>query len=269
MNPLITVVVPCLNHGRYLDAALQSVFEQNLPVEVMVADGGSADESVAILGHWSPKLKWWRSGTDSGQAWAINEGIRQGSAPYVCWLNADDIILPGGLLQLLDELVKNAQAPAAYGKCWTLNSVGEKTMPYLTTPFWSWLLARYCFIAQPATLIRRDAWEAVGGLDEKFHMCMDYDLWWRLHRYGGKFAYVREFVAGTRAHAETKTASKRKEHYLEAMQVVKRYTGHVPLKWILLWPIMVTARAHIFAWRNKYAKTVEFNKSKTDMESKH
>lgn len=268
MNPLITVVIPCLNHGRFLDAALQSVFAENLPVEVMVVDGGSTDETAAVLERWSPQLKWWRSGADSGQAWAINEGIKQGTAPYVCWLNADDIVLPGGLPRLLEELDKNPQAPAAYGKCWTLNSAGEKTVPYLTTPFWPWLLARYCFIAQPATLIRRVAWEAVGGLDEKLHMCMDYDLWWRLFRYGGKFVYVREFVAGTRAHAETKTASKRKEHYLEAMQVVRCHTGHVPLKWYLSWPIMVTSRAWLFAWRNKPVKAAGCGKSKTDTEAR-
>jgi GT2 family glycosyltransferase len=50
-------------------------------------------------------------------------------------------------------------------------------------------------ISQPATLIRRTAWEKVGGLDESLHMAMDYDLWWRLFRSGGPLGYVETDVA--------------------------------------------------------------------------
>jgi len=88
--PLVTIAVPSCNQGRFLDDALTSIFEQQLPVEVFVMDGGSTDNSIEIIRKWEGQLAGWRSHKDGGQAAAINEGIALGRAPYVCWLNSDD-----------------------------------------------------------------------------------------------------------------------------------------------------------------------------------
>ena len=242
---MVTIAIPSLNQGQFLNTALESIFSQDLPVEVVVLDGGSIDGSVEVIRKWEKKLLFWRSAPDGGQSAAINEGIQRGASPFVCWLNADNSLLPGGLKALLEALRQSPECPAAYGKCWTINEKGERILPFLTVPFSPWLLSNYCFIAQPATLVRRSAWEAVGGLDESLHMALDYDLWWRLYRYGGAFRYTHRFVALTRMHHETKTTRRRAEHYLEAMQVVRRHTGKVPLKWYAWWPLMVTLRSFL------------------------
>ncbi|MBU0908018.1 MAG: glycosyltransferase [Proteobacteria bacterium] len=239
-HPLVSVAVPSYNQGKFLEKALNSIFLQDIPHEILVADGGSSDGSLAILQQWSPRLSWWRSHTDKGQASAINEAVSIGSAPYVCWLNSDDLLMPGALAALLESLEKHRDSPAVYGKCWLLKPDGTKAMPYFTSSFSEWMLARRCFIAQPATLIRRSAWDAVGGLDESLHMCLDYDLWWKLYKYGGPLNYLAKEVAATRMHAETKTSSRRADHYREAMSVVRKHYGSVPLKWYIAWPLMVT-----------------------------
>ena len=239
-SPLVTIAVPSFNQGQFLNDALRSIFSQDVPVEVFVLDGGSTDTSLAIIRNWEDRLAGWRSGRDRGQAAAINEGIAKGAAPYVCWLNSDDFFLPGGLKALLDVFEKkNSDSPVIYGRAWNVDSKGEKLRPYWTAPFSRQHLANRCFISQPATLIRRQAWEQVGGLDEDLRMAMDYDIWWRLYQQLGSFQYVEIFVAANRRHDETKTTKNRKEHYQEAMRVVKRYHGRVPLKWYLAWPVMV------------------------------
>lgn len=86
--PLVTIAVPSFNQGPFLDDALASIFQQKIPVEVYVLDGGSSDNSLEIIRKWELRLAGWRSHADDGQAAAINEGIAQGSAPYVCWLNS-------------------------------------------------------------------------------------------------------------------------------------------------------------------------------------
>lgn len=212
---------------------MTSIFSQELPLEVYVVDGGSTDNSLEIIKKWEPRLAGWRSHLDSGQSAAINEAIALGTAPYVCWLNSDDLFYPDGLQKLLQSIQEKKKAPFVYGRCWTINEVGKKTIPYLTMPFWPRLFANFCFIAQPATLIRRKAWEAVGGLDESMQMAFDYDLWWRLFNLSNAPLYNKEFVAATRSHAETKTANNMSLHYQESMAVVQRNWGSVPVKWRL------------------------------------
>lgn len=88
-------------------------------------------------------------------------------------------------------------------------------------------------------MIRRSAWEAVGGVDAKLHMAMDYDLWWRLFKSAGPLHFVDDFVAVNREHEDTKTKTQRRRHYREAMAVVHRHYGSVPLKWWLAQPYAV------------------------------
>jgi len=244
-EPLVTVAIPNLNHGRYLGEALESIFNQEVPVEVVVMDGGSRDNSLSVIEQWKERLLGWRHGQDEGQAQAINEGLSLGRAPYVCWLNSDDRFLPGGLKCLLGNLSDRKDAVVAYGRCWTLTENGRRFFPYVTAPFRSWILKNYCFIGQPATLIRRTAWETVGGLDHTLRMALDYDLWWRLYRRFGPFLYIRRFVAGSRIHRDTKTSRNRREHYDEARRILIDHTGGVPVKWRLTYPLMVDLRLAI------------------------
>lgn len=243
MRPLVTVAVPSFNQGEFLDQALASIFSQNVPVEVFVADGGSTDNSLDVIRRWAPRLLGWRSYPDSGQASAINEGIKHGAAPYVCWLNSDDWLLEGGLSRLLLALDGQPVATAmAYGKARdAVHATGYQRDAFVR-PFDAHRMAVRCLISQPATLIRRSAWEAVGGVDESLHLALDYDLWWRLYKSFGRPLFVDSVVAVNREHGGTKTQSLRQQHYNEAIQVVRQHYGRVPLKWWVAQPYAVWFR---------------------------
>lgn len=238
-EPVVTVAVPSFNQGQFLEQALSSIFDQGVPVETFVLDGGSTDNSLDVIHRWEHRLAGWRSYRDDGQASAINEGVARGSAPFVCWLNSDDWFLPGGLRMLLNALQESPLAPAVYGKAWNVREKDGARHPVWTEPFSVRRLATRCIISQPATLVRRTAWQAVNGLDENLHMVMDYDLWWRLHSYGGALRYVEEFVAVNREHELTKTSSQRQRHYREAIATVRKHYGRVPLKWWIAQPYAV------------------------------
>jgi glycosyltransferase involved in cell wall biosynthesis len=237
--PLVTIALPSFNQGRFLDAALSSIFQHEVPLEVFVVDGGSVDNSLDVIRQWEHRLAGWRSHLDDGQAAAINEGIAQGQAPYVCWLNSDDWFLADGLAKLLGVLEAHPEASAVYGRSWNVVHESGKRYPVWVEPFSERRMALRCIISQPATLIRRTAWEAVGGLDARLHMAMDYDLWWRLHRQAGPLLFIDDFVAVNREHADTKTRTQRRRHYQEAILVVRKNYGRVPLKWWLAQPYAV------------------------------
>jgi glycosyltransferase involved in cell wall biosynthesis len=239
--PQVTVVVPSFNQGAYLADALASIAAQDVATEIIVMDGGSTDGSVKILEAWSERLAYWRSAPDSGQGAAINEGIARGRAPFVAWLNSDDLLEPGGLSALIDALEGAPHAPAAYGRVDDLE--GQRRKSLWVEPFDEGRLALRNIVSQPGTLIRRSCWEAVGGVDPALFLAMDYDLWWRLFRRFGPLAYADRLVAVNRVHGATKTRNNRAAHYREAIAVVRRNHGRVPLKWWLYQPYAVWWKA--------------------------
>jgi GT2 family glycosyltransferase len=241
--PLVTIAVPSYNQGRFLEQALTSILQQDLPVEVFVADAGSTDESIDVIKQFEGRIAGWRSHPDRGQAAAINEGVARGSAPYVGWLNSDDVLVGGGLKRLVDVLERQPSAPAAYGKVWNDVETTGARRPVWVEPFSERRLAVRCIVSQPGTLVRRSAWEAVGGLDDTLRMAIDYDLWWRLYKKFAPLEFVDDFIAINRDHADTKTNTQRRLHYREAMAIVRRYHGRVPLKWWLAQPYAVWLKA--------------------------
>jgi GT2 family glycosyltransferase len=241
--PVVTIAVPSYNQGRFLDAALASIFAQDVAAEVFVLDGGSTDGSLDVIKQYADRLAGWRSHPDGGQAAAINEGVARGTAPYVGWLNSDDTLLVGGLKLLVEALERAPHAPAAYGRVWNYVEQTGVQKPIWVEPFSERRLALRCIVSQPGTLIRRAAWESVGGLNRDLRMALDYDLWWRLYKQFAPLAFVDDFVALNRDHAETKTNTQRVRHYREAMAVVRKYHGRVPLKWWLAQPYAVWLKA--------------------------
>jgi GT2 family glycosyltransferase len=242
-KPLVTIAVPSFNQGHFLEYALQSIFQQNVPVEVFVVDAGSVDFSLYVINKWKDKLAGWRSYTDDGQAAAINEGIALGTAPYVCWINSDDWFLSGGLSRLIRGIEQYPDVPAVYGRAWNILHKNGKQYPTWVEPFDEHRLAKRCIISQPATLIRRSAWEAIGGLDATLHMALDYDLWWRLFRKFGALQFIDNFIAMNRIHNNTKTNTEPRLHYQEAMNIVNKYYGSVPIKWRLAQPYNILLKA--------------------------
>ena len=106
--PRISVVVPSFNQGHFLPEALESIFRQDYPnLEVVVMDGGSTDDSVAVIQSYAHRIHYWQSQKDEGQSAAINEGMRHCSGDLVAWLNSDDLYWGNALWS-----IANASTPS-------------------------------------------------------------------------------------------------------------------------------------------------------------
>src|SRR2546422_10203685 len=100
--PLVTVVTPSYNQGRFIRETIESVLSQDYPhIEYMVIDGGSTDETLSILNSYEHRF-FWVSEPDRGQAHAINKGWQRAKGDVLAWLNSDDIYLPGAIAKAVE-----------------------------------------------------------------------------------------------------------------------------------------------------------------------
>jgi len=94
-QPLVSIVTPSFNSAPFLRECIESVLAQDYPnIEYIVMDGGSTDETPAILAQYRDRINRIHPAPDFGQAQAVNRGLASTSGEIVACLNADDAYLP-------------------------------------------------------------------------------------------------------------------------------------------------------------------------------
>jgi glycosyltransferase involved in cell wall biosynthesis len=224
--PLVSVIVPSYNQGRFLDEALRSIFDQEYPrTEVIVQDGGSSDESVDVIRRYQDRLGRWRSQPDGGQAAAIQEGVAQARGDLVAWLNSDDYYCEDALWRVARAWLRQPGLGLYVGN-------GLRLRDGSLQPFCRRHLALdrralregLDYVLQPATFFSREAWNAVGGLDPALRYCMDWDVILRIAR-EHRAVLIDDFLAVSREHEDTKTAGGGWERADEIVRMTARHSG--------------------------------------------
>lgn len=269
MTPKVGIVVPSYNQGKYLEKALKSIVEnmKYADIALVVMDGGSSDDSVEIIRKYEQYIRFWKSAKDEGQASAVNEGMKLlDDCKYVMWLNSDDEYNDEKSVMEIVEFAEQTGYKVCYGKSYFIDESGNKTGTYGTIPYEEKQLRRECFLSQPSVLVLKSAWDEENGLDGRLQMCMDYELWIRLSkRY--QFGYLESYVGNTRMYGETKTSQMKLVHLCEAICILDKQYGKVPLNWIYeLWRYgkddrpagfcsVKLALGYLFFRRKKYIET--------------
>jgi glycosyltransferase involved in cell wall biosynthesis len=258
----VSVITPCYNGAPYLQQTLQSVVSQTTPpLEVIVIDDGSTDDSAKIAEAFGPPVRVLRQ-ANQGESVARNRGIAEARGTHVLFLDADDLLAPHALEKLTSALDGIPNAVALMCVAWFTEDptrpigaiktpIHRRFLPAIISenfaPPHSWLT--------PIEMIRR-----AGGFAEHLRWFEDWDLWWRVGLLDPAIVPVDYVGALYRQHARsqlatTKMADRTRGHamLMERMaaailadpSLTERYGD--TLFWNC-WTALIRAHRHRVAW---------------------
>jgi glycosyltransferase involved in cell wall biosynthesis len=225
--PLVSIITPSFNQGRFLRRTIESVLGQDYPnIEYIIIDGGSTDGSVEIMESYGKRLTW-ISEPDRGQAHAINKGISRSKGTIISYLNSDDTLCRNAISVVVDHFMRHPQTDLLYGKGNYIDENDAVTGSYPTADYSVGRLMVDCCICQPAAFWTNSITRRVGLFDEQLQFVMDYDYWLRIEKADRIIEHIPVFLGNTRIYPETKTASKRAEIFEEIFQTTRKHGGYV------------------------------------------
>ncbi len=208
VSPRVSVVIPAYQAEAFLGETLAALQAQTLADwEAWVVDDGSTDGTAALtqaLARTDGRIHLLQQ-PNQGPAAARNLGLNRCQAPYVLFLDSDDLLLPHALASLTAILDADPQAMAVYGRYQIFGTGIEPQAPAFNTTG-TFLHRMLACVPQglhiSAFLVRRPAVEAIGGWDAGLVVCEDWDLWVRLVQcYPDGIRAVAKPVVRIRRHA--------------------------------------------------------------------
>ena len=249
LTPTVSIVTPSFDQAPYIGDTLESVLGQTgVRIEYLVLDGGSRDGTAERIRTVADRLAYFRSAPDEGQAAAINEGFRRSTGDVMCWLNSDDMLMPGALAFAANTL-DPSQPELVFGNCFHIyeGKAEVSGSDVLSTARRDDL--RYGdYVVQPAAFWTRRLWEQVGPLDETLTWAFDWEWFIRAQRVAVRFEAVNRYLAIYRKHDTHKTGAGGDQRELEIAEVLRRHAGdEAALASIELWD----KRAQVELWNHR------------------
>ena len=182
-KPLVSVIIPTYNRGWIVKEAIDSVLDQDFTdYELIVVDDGSDDNTPEILAGYGGAITILHQ-SNKGVSSARNCGVAAASGQLIAFLDSDDLWLPGKLSTQVkffkdhpDAVINQTQ------ERWIRK--GVRVNPKQRHHKFSGMIFEHslalCLVSPSAVMIKKSLFDEVGGFDEQFPACEDYDLWLRV-----------------------------------------------------------------------------------------
>jgi glycosyltransferase involved in cell wall biosynthesis len=209
--PLVSVIMPAYNAERYVLEAVRSVLDQDYqPVEIVLIDDGSTDNTVELVRREAPQARIIQQ-ANSGVAAARNTGLQGARGELLCFLDADDGWFPGKLRAQVDYLQRHPQVGLVFHRwgVWKPDEQGvyhpptEWPVPIASEidPAQSgWIypqLLLNCIVHTSTVMMRREVFEKIGFFETTLINGEDYHYWLRvsrkyeMHQLAGIYSFYR------------------------------------------------------------------------------
>lgn len=241
-NPLVSIIICTHNRAGMIRETIESVSMQHYdPVEIIIIDDGSTDNTMEILAAYKGKIRFYRQ-ENRGFSAALNAGCKKmARGEYIAINDDDDLMLPDRISVLYSALRSFPRAVLAVGDAEMMDARGNRTGNGINSDiefkqdgpvlmedgykaiFWPLIRPTTC-----ATLFKRSDGERAGWFDEGFRRSTDTDFFGRLAKLG-PVVYVPTVVACFRRGHESMWSNNIKNNILCEYNNFKLYEKHLGL----------------------------------------
>lgn len=235
MAPAVSILMSVYNGDVYLAEAMDSVLAQTFTdFELIVVDDGSTDRSPTMLADYAKRDARVCVVTqkNAGLTAALNHAAKLAAAPLLARMDPDDVALPQRLAKQVAYLAGHPHVTLLGTRVMLIDPYGtvyqhpqhalvheELDTKLMEGEGWA--------IVHPAAMMRRDAFENVGGYDERFRTSQDFDLWLRMAE-TGRLANLAEPLLKYRQHlgsANFAKAEQQKKLKVQILNEARRRRG--------------------------------------------
>ena len=205
----VSIVTLSFNQGRFLETAIQSVTGQDgVDLDYILVDPGSTDDSRAIIERYREKMGAAVLERDNGPADGLNKGFAQATGDIFGFLNADDVLTPGSLAEVVQAFHDHPEADVISGHGHLIDLDGNMIRRTYSDRYSLWgYIHGGVVLLQQSTFFRRRALEVAGGFNIANRTCWDGELWLDMALAGRRFHRVNKFWSAFRVYDGSITGS--------------------------------------------------------------
>lgn len=245
-QPLVSIIIPCYNHERFVQDCIQSVINQNYGnIELIIIDDGSKDNSVKAVEELITECEnrftrfEFRSRPNKGLSATLNEGLEWIEGKYVSCIASDDMLIAHKTAVQVNYLERNPNAVATFGGVKYININNEITganYPLKRTYSFRDIILHEHNILAPTQMLRTKTIRDVGGYKDGI-LIEDWYMWLKLSSVG-EIHCQRKILSLYRKHSNNTTKNielmhKGRLHVLEHFKSSEYYLLALnQLKWI-------------------------------------
>jgi glycosyltransferase involved in cell wall biosynthesis len=201
----VSIVTISFNQGPFLEACIRSVLEQDYSeIEYIVVDAGSIDGSRDIISRYVDRIAKVVLEQDAGPADGLNKGFALATGDIFGFVNADDVLLPGAVSNIVAAFRAHPSADVIYGHGLELDARGDLIQRVWSTP---WNLKAHAYrtavTVQPSTFFSSKCFRSSQGFNVQNRTCWDAEFFVDLAMQGARFEAVQEFIGAYRMYPGT------------------------------------------------------------------
>ncbi|QLC73531.1 glycosyltransferase [Pseudomonas sp. LPB0260] len=207
-KPLVSVIIACYNHAKYIEQSIRSVLAQTYPnIELLVVDDGSSDDSPLIIQRLQAEYGFdFRVQANQGLSKTLNEAIGRSSGVFIAPFGSDDVMLPERIAIQVAYMADKPEVGICAGDIQLIDGEGRqlakgagKRTVFRRLDFADVIMDRVPLPPAATMLLRREALQAAGGFDPSIRL-EDLQIWLKVTHAGFTIDCLPQVFAHYRTH---------------------------------------------------------------------